>query len=875
MQPYYELVQVDDCVPISLFVHSTNEYMMHIHKEMEIVLVLEGSINITIKDKGYFLKENDFILVNPGEIHSTSKTNEDNICLVFQFDPINLEYYYPLFGKNIINCKSFEYGEEEQERFDIIRRRLARMLQELNKKTQGYQLKLGSETLLLVRDLLHNFEYRKIDKEEEQESKDNVQRINRIIKYINDNLDDGVTLDEIADVEDMSIYYLSRFFKQIIGMTFQDYKNQKRVDKAVRLLTNTDDTITSVAFQSGFPSIKALNSIFKRYHGCAPSEFRNTIQDSNNDDMPDLQIDKIKNKTYLDVDRTAAFAKLYSYLDNTEPSDNQLFASEIRHVNIDIGKEGSELKHYWQELTTFGRAAEGLRGEWRNQFRELQKEIGFKNVRFHGIFHDDMMIYNLDDDGNVIYNWNYVDDLFDFFMEVNVKPFIELGFMPWELKSEEKNIYWWNANVSQAKDINLWTDLVREFVKHCVRRYGLKEVESWYFEVWNEPELEQIYWMGTREEYFEFYKATVLAVKSVSQNIRVGGPSITHETLKYGTWLDDFLNYCNKNNVPLDIITMHIYPESFSKDDAMVEVFYKLLNGEDLSELIQFVADTNFLALMERVQSGEDPYEVIKDAGGVKKIYYEKDHTSNVLKDLSQKLKDRLSFSPEIHIVEWSSTAFGRNPISDTCYTSTFIINNVIESIGLTNSLGYWTFTDIMEETKAGIQAFHGGFGLMNNHGLKKPGYYAYYLLSKLGDEIIHKEEDLVITRKGENIQILAYNYAYFDDMFVSGDTSALSYKDRYGVFEVKDNLGLDISLKRLDGNYKVIRYKLDRDNGSVFDEWLKMGSPENMTREETNYLKSKSQPSMTVENIKVEGEVNCNLQIPVHGIELVILERY
>lgn len=872
MQSYYEMVQVENYFPMNLFVHSTNKFMMHIHKEIEIILVLEGSINITVEGKKYLLKENDLILVNTGERHSTSRTHESNSCLVFQFDPFYFEDYYPIFNRIKIDCKSFEHGEEDQAKFDIIRRHLARLIHYENKKRPGYEMDIGSETLLLIKSLVTSFEY--TEYENDLQNEDNIGRINRILKFIDKNMEQGVTLEDVANAEDLSVYHLSRYFKKSLGMTFQDYKNLKRLDKAVKLLSNTDNTITSIAFQSGFPSVKSLNSIFKRYYNSTPSNYRNRTIDKEDKNHLGTELDEIRSKTYLEVDRSGAFAKLYTYLKDEEKPADEISNTNPIKVNVDLDIKGEKLNHYWKNLMTFGRASEGLRAGWREQFRELQREIGFKNVRFHGIFHDDMMIYNLDDNGNVIYNWNYVNDLFDFFMEVDVKPFIELGFMPEEIKSNDKYIYWWNANVSQPKDINLWTDLVREFVKHCIRRYGLKEVESWYFEVWNEPELEQVYWMGTKEEFFEFYRQTVLAIKTVSQNIRVGGPSTTHEALMHGTWFDDFLNYCRKNNVPLDILTLHIYPESYAKDDTLTEIMYRLFNGEDILEIAKDITDENILALIARFIEGEDPYELIRTTEEVRRIYYEKDHTSNILKNLNLKLKNILSYDPEIHIVEWGSTSFGRNFISDTCYTSTFIVSNVIESIGLANSLGYWTFTDIMEEFKAGIQPFHGGFGLMNNHGLKKPGYYAYWLLSKLGDEIIHRDREFIMTKKGEDIQILAYNYAYFDDLFMQGDTSALSYKDRYGVFEVKDRLDLDILLKGLKGSYKSTRYKLDRENGSVFDEWLKLGSPENMTKEEISYLKSKSQPSMIVENINIGGELNYSLSIPVHGIELITLKK-
>ena len=228
MHLHYEIVEGTDGIPINLFLHSINEYRTHIHKDLEIILVIEGSINIREGDKNYILKENDLILINPGEVHNTSRTDEDNICLVFQLDPKSIDFIFPLFSKVKIDCKSFNYEKEEQKRFDIIRKRLASMLKEQTKKALGYQLKIGSETFLLVRDLLHNFEATEINETNLEESTDNIIRMNRIIRYIDENLNDSVTLEDIANVEGMSVPYLSRLFKNSIGMTFQEYKNQKK-----------------------------------------------------------------------------------------------------------------------------------------------------------------------------------------------------------------------------------------------------------------------------------------------------------------------------------------------------------------------------------------------------------------------------------------------------------------------------------------------------------------------------------------------------------------------------------------------------------------------------------------------------------------------
>ncbi len=848
----YEIVKKQEGSPIKAFIHSINRFEMHWHNEIEILLVLQGSVNIRVGNNRFILKENELILINRNEIHNTSKTEEDNIILVLQ---INIDYfssYYPQIGKMIFDCRSFIHGENEQERFDTIRCYLAQIVWELNKKKEGYQLRVGSVVCLLGAHLVDNFDHTLMESENIAALSKDADRIHSIINYINENIERKITLKEIADSQNLSTYYLSHFIKKNMGMTFQEHLNNIRLDKAVNLLSISNKTITEVSYESGFSSTKSFNKLFKKTYGCTPSEYRKQYLDKtdivNNGDG---ELEELKSKTYLDIDRSTAFKKLFSYLKplDKKMSDDNILAISKETIVADINSQGEQYKPYWKKLTTFSRASEGLRKVWQNQLKEMQKDIGFEYIRFHGIFSDDMMVYNIDEKGNVIYNWSYIDELFDFFKKVNIKPFVELGFMPFEIRNSDEVMFWWKANVSQPRDIDLWTDLVKEFIKHCINRYGLKEVETWYFEVWNEPDLEYVFWIGGKESYFEFYKETALAIKSISSNLKVGGPSITHQITMDSTWLEDYLIYCSINKIPLDFVSLHIYPESFSSKEETQNI-------------------------MIEAKIGKDPVELMTAWQLLTRVYYDKHHTYDILTSANDKVNKSLPYRPEFHITEWNASSYCRNLINDTCFVGTFIISNILKNIGKADSIGFWTFTDIMEEFKAGISEFHGGFGLINKNGLKKPSYFAYYLLSKLGDRIIKQGEEYIITKKDKDIQILIYNYAYFDDLFLNGDTSALGNTERYLVFENRPSKKIELNIRGISGYYKITRYQLNRENGSVVDAWIDMGAPENMVEEELKYLRGKAYPKINVEYSELDGDYKERLYLPVHGAELIVLEK-
>ena len=197
-----------------------------------------------------------------------------------------------------------------------------------------------------------------------------------------------------------------------------------------------------------------------------------------------------------------------------------------------------------------------LRAEALKQLSFLQDTCGFRYLRFHGLFSDDMAVCRLDREGTLLFNWQYVDLVLDAMLERRIRPLVELGFMPDCLKSGEQTIFWWRGNVTPPRDIVQWRELVSAFTRHVTGRYGAEEVRQWYFEVWNEPNLPQFF-SGTQQDYFNLYEASAKAVKSVDGSYRVGGPGSAG--LPEGTWIPELIAHCQQNQIPLDFVSTHAY----------------------------------------------------------------------------------------------------------------------------------------------------------------------------------------------------------------------------------------------------------------------------------------------------------------------------
>lgn len=228
----------------------------------------------------------------------------------------------------------------------------------------------------------------------------------------------------------------------------------------------------------------------------------------------------------------------------------------IENVDVDLTAEDGALEHIWSECVGSDRAGLTMREEWRLDAKRAQREAGFKRVRFHGIFNDDEMGVRPKASfgpGAGSNNFQNVDAVYDGVLELGLKPFVELSFMPSKLASGTAAFGAYRGNITPPASLPDWQAFIAEFVHHLIDRYGPAEVRQWYFEVWNEPDL-GFFWSGTQQQYFEMYKATAQAVKGVDPALKVGGPATSKVQ-----WIEAFLDYCAQNGAPVDFVSTHIY----------------------------------------------------------------------------------------------------------------------------------------------------------------------------------------------------------------------------------------------------------------------------------------------------------------------------
>ena len=518
-------------------------------------------------------------------------------------------------------------------------------------------------------------------------------------------------------------------------------------------------------------------------------------------------------------------------------------------IEIDTDSKGETFEHFWSKCVGAGRANEALRAGWLEQLKLVQENCGFEYVRFHGLFHDDMFPV-FEKNGKTTYNWQYIDDVFDRLLDLNVKPFVELAFLPKSMAAEDsKTVFWWKANITPNEDsFEKWHDLVSAFTQHAVDRYGIDEVLTWYFEVWNEPNLYQLFWDGTKSQYFEMYKQSALAVKAVDQRLRIGGPATSNfvpdarfdtETLDndaakevftvddinkldwHGVWIEDFLKYCDKENLPVDFVSCHPYPTDYAFNPETGK-------GRGLTRFIH-APKLDMEWLKETVVKSAFP-------------------------------------NAEIHLTEWNTSPSSRDAMHDFLPPAAYIVKSNLDCLGLTNSLAFWTFTDIFEEKGGASSIFHGGFGMINYQGLVKPSYHAYRMLHQLGDEELFKNDYLFVSRKSENGKIVALAYNYPKEYY--GSVPAGNNKLEEGTSRV-----LDFTLTGLQAGKMFKIEILDKDHGNIHNSWEAMGKPEPPTREQIKVMK-KAANALKTELVSADKDGNLSIKHEITPWSLVLIEQ-
>lgn len=464
---------------------------------------------------------------------------------------------------------------------------------------------------------------------------------------------------------------------------------------------------------------------------------------------------------------------------------------EYREYDIDVTRTADFHNHVDFCVGT-GRMGLALQREYQDQLRLVQEEIGFCHIRGHGLFSDDMAIYQEyegeDGEKRVEYNFTYLDLVMDSYVRLGLRPFLELGFMPDKLASGEQTIFYWRGNTTAPKDYGAWCGLVGATLSHLMERYGQEEVVRWPIEVWNEPNLPGFWKDADMEEYFRLFKETFRAVKALDPRFRVGGPAICG--VQDELWIREFLNFCEREDIPLDFVTRHHYTTEIPQREG----HYGYASLSD--------AEAGF----RNLQSTRDIVDSFERYAGL-----------------------------EIHITEFNTSYIPSCPLHDTNQNAAYIAQQLSRLGDVNESYSYWTFGDIFEEQGVPFTPFHGGFGLVANGCIPKPTFWTFKFYKDLEGRCVHRSQELLIlrTEKG-GYQGIAWN----------------AHRTRTG-----RDLELSVSLPACgEEEYVMITRTVDEQTCNPLRLWHDLGEPSSLSEEEKKLLRDGARPFVSSGRLEAKG---------------------
>ncbi len=779
LEERHEIIEFSPDIPLKVFMHKLGYVGKHWHKSMELLMVLQGAIEITVDGKVSHLETEDIIVINSNSIHEIR--SEGAVMIAVQIELSKFNHLRMDLESYIFDCNSSK--DKDTSHFSGLRFCIASMITENTHHKKGCEYRNYSLSYYLISELVRYFQVPVTESVLLRQK--HLPRLTRILKYINDNYAKNFTLRDLAESEQLSVPYLSNFFDKYMGIKFSQYYTNVKLDHAANDLANTTDTIETIAMRNGFTESHAFVRAFKKRYNTLPSTWRKNRKapEKSGESPQNLNYLLLEPSNYLNLLTKYTTGGIRTYDTQPEPSRETYTVPPI-NVQTTV----SRLRHTFKKSIGVGRASELLQKGIQDMLKDLQANVGYEFIKFHGILSDDMMVVSRVH-GQLKFHYTLVDMVLDFILSIGLKPIIQLSFMPLELASDpEKTTCAMPFNTSPPKKMEEWDALICDFTFHLIQRYGYAQVIRWLFCVWNEPTTPPSmfgFGPGKEKEFFEFYEHTFKAVKKICPQITFGTPSLLYiENLGEETWITRFLQYTKDHDCAPQFLNVHYYSDILPSTDTNIS----------LNATSSFPKRTDDFSLW---------------IGSIKKIF-----------------KSCGFGHLPIYLTEWNFTLSHRNLINDTCFKSCWLMKNLLKNYDRLDAFGYWSLTDLISENALPDTLFHGGLGLYTMNGLRKNAFYVFYFANHLGNELLASGDGYFVTKRKDGYAIITYNYIHYGSLFASGELFDITETNRYSPFDMSRKLKISFTLENVEsGSYQVREYFVNRDYGSAFDLWLKMGA--------------------------------------------------
>ena len=460
-----------------------------------------------------------------------------------------------------------------------------------------------------------------------------------------------------------------------------------------------------------------------------------------------------------------------------------------------------------------------IRDDSQAQLKLTVDELGFRYIRFHAIFHDVLGTVRIED-GKTVYNWSKIDQLYDDLLARHIRPFVELGFTPKVLATSPNSIFYWHGNTSHPKPEG-WRDVVDAFIRHIEERYGREEVRTWFFEVWNEPNLSGFWEGGDQKAYFELYDLTAKTIKSIDPALRVGGPSTAG-----AAWVPDFLAHAKQSGAAVDFVTTHTYG----------------VLGGFLDE--QGKSDTKL---------DPSPDAIVGDV---------------------RRVRQQISASPfpglPLYFSEWSTSYTPRDSVHDSYISAAYILTKLKASQGLAQGMSYWTYTDLFEEPGPPTAPFQGGFGLLNPDGIRKPAYFAYkYLHALQGKSLATSDAQAMFSTKDGDFTAVIWDFEQPEQK-----VSNRSFYTKATPSHPAAPVELRVAHLAPNAAYQLEVHRTGFHSNDAYTAYLEMGSPKALTEAQIAQLNGITRDLPETDKVMRSGPAGTiEFTVPMNSNDVVLVK--
>lgn len=816
-----------ESIPVQMRIETAIPKPVNWSSHVELYYVLDGLLEITVLKQKYVLEQDQLIIINPFESYAIS--NSGSRLAVFTIDLLLFDQRILPLGARF-NCNSLTISNQND--LTPLKNILANFVKNNIGGCEGKELMNKSLSYALIHLLVSNFASESDTPLNSYSA--NIARMQNILQYLDEHYTENLKLSDLAERYFLSVPYMSKFFKAMIGTTFTEYMNDIRISHALDDLLRNNTNTELLAERHGFPNTRSLVNAFRQKYHMTPSRYKKYVQAK---ELPNRNFDTPSD--FTDTIHTNHLGILSQYLTNdillNTTTTVRRHILDVAPINV-LHTKGPFL-HNYKKTAALGKAKEILLSKNQEILKKIQNEIKFEYLSFHGLLDDDMMLYSEDSFGTPELSFSLIDATFDFLQSIKLKPVLELSFMPKALaKDNPATSYYAQSIISLPYDIEKWNYMIRCLINHLMDRYGDSEVATWPIYLWSTPDLHTSHLGGDGlDDYNALYYATWQTIKACNPNLIMGSPNFSNHSLETGDYLASFIAFCTEHDCMPDFLCMNFFATS---------------NLQKITDTTK--TDTNLV-----LHSSPDAFS----------------ETLDKVKENFEKLG--VSHLP-FYICEWNSSISHRELLHDTAFKSSYVVKNILENHNRFQSLAYWTLSDLLGEVKLSGQQFHGGLGMFTFDGTPKAVYHAYELLSQLGDTLIDSGDGYFLTQNANELQLMLYNYHHFSALYAAGELFDVTPTNRYTPFDRTYTQKFIIPLRNLaDGNYVLTETVVNKEYGSSYDKWVELGAETLTNAKEQQYLRSASVPKIIRKSVHVEShQLIISRELEPHEIRLIKIRK-